>query len=126
MIEVRQSAIHGRGVFAAQNIASGAKFHTAHLLIFPVPQYDALQATVAAHYVFHVADDPDGSPHTINGLAMSPMSFINHSKAANCSFVTDADAQTVSFTALRDIPSGEELTIDYGDFAARAGIDEQD
>lgn len=122
MIEVRQSNIHGRGVFAAAPIEVGAQFHTAQLLVFPLSDYDALQQTVAGHYVFHVSDDPDDGPNTVNGLAMSPISFINHSRTPNCSFAVNEASQTISFSALRNIAEGEELTIDYGDFAERAGI----
>lgn len=122
MIEVRSSRIHGRGVFASQAIEEGQVFHKAHLLVFPSAQYPALQDTVAAHYVFHVAEAADGSPNTVNGLAMSPISFINHSRAASCAFEVDPDSQTIRFTALRPIDAGEELTIDYGDFAERSGI----
>lgn len=122
MIEVRTSNIHGRGVFASQPIEKGQMFHLAHLLVFPSGQYPALQETIASHYVFHIADAEDGSDNTTNGLAMSPISFINHSRAASCAFEVDAASQTIRFTALRQIEAGEELTIDYGDFAQRSGI----
>ena len=122
MIEIRTSSIHGRGVFATGPIGRGEIFHSAHLLVFPAAEYPALQETVAAHYVFHISDGEDGSQNTTNGLAMSPISFINHARDACCAFEIDQQAQTIAFSAQRDIRSGEELTIDYGDFAERLGI----
>lgn len=122
MIEVRSSPIEGRGVFATQALSPGAPFHTAELLIFDLDEYPALQQTRAAHYVFHVSDDPAESGKSVTGLAMSRISFINHARPANCSFQVDADTSTVSFAALRDIAAGEELTIDYGDFAEKLGL----
>lgn len=123
MIEVRSSPIHGRGVFASRPIPGGAQFHTAHLLVFGTDQHAALQQTVASHYVFHFSDDPEGGDATITGLAMSPISFINHARNANCAFAIDKTAEQVSFTARRDIAAGEELTIDYGDFAEKIGLE---
>ncbi len=124
MIEVRTSTIHGRGVFATGSIRQGESFHSAHLLVFPAAEYAALQRTAAAHYVFHVSEGPDGGSDTVNGLAMSPISFINHSRTANSIFALDPVGETIAFTALRDIGAGEELTIDYGDFAEKLGIAE--
>jgi SET domain-containing protein len=42
------------------------------------------------------------------------MQFTNHSDTPNASFTRDFDALTMTFTALRDIEVGEEITIDYG------------
>ncbi len=122
MIDVKASAIHGRGVFATTAIEAGQSFHTAHLLIFDGAQHAALQETVACHYVFHVADCPNGSDRDTTGLAMSPISFVNHHRPPNAVFVVDAISQTITFTAARPIAAGEEVTIDYGDFAEKIGI----
>jgi uncharacterized protein len=119
MIEVRASPIHGRGVFAHEAIAAGQRFHVAHLLVFSGAEQAAIDRTAVGHYVFHVADSPDGD---VTGLAMSPMSFVNHHRPANAAFEVDASAQTIAFTALTTIAEGEEITIDYGDFADRLGI----
>lgn len=124
MIEVRSSPIHGRGVFASRPIPAGAPFHTAHLLIFGADQHAALQQTAASHYVFHVRDDPIASPAAVTGLAMSPISFINHARDASCTFAIDEAAMTVTFTAQCEIAAGEELTIDYGDFAEKIGLED--
>jgi SET domain-containing protein len=59
----------------------------------------------------------------VTGLAMSPISFVNHHRPPVASFVVNGTARTVAFTALRDISPGEEITIDYGDFAEKLGIE---
>lgn len=122
MIEVRASSIHGRGVFASVDIPADTCFHVAELLIVDSAQHEALQNTVFCHYVFHVADDPDGGDRDVTGLAMSPISFINHRRPANAEFRVDAGARQIAFTAATDIPAGAEVTIDYGDFAEKLGI----
>ncbi|MEZ5937095.1 MAG: SET domain-containing protein-lysine N-methyltransferase [Hyphomonadaceae bacterium] len=123
MLEVRSSPIHGRGVFAAAPIAKNDVFHVAHLLVFDSDQTQAVNATTLGCYVFHVEDNPNGDGTSLTGLAMSPISFINHSRTANAAFEVDAANRTIRFIAQRDIAQGEELTIDYGDFAARIGIE---
>jgi hypothetical protein len=123
MIEVRNSSIHGRGAFTTAAIRKGETFHTAHLLVFDGDQAEAVAKTVAAHYVFYIADHPTNPTLDVTGLAMSPISFVNHTPQCNADFVVDPAASTVSFTARRDIAAGEEVTIDYGDFAAKLGIE---
>ncbi|MDZ4761714.1 MAG: SET domain-containing protein-lysine N-methyltransferase [Alphaproteobacteria bacterium] len=122
MVEVRTSSIHGRGAFAVNRIKHGELFHVAHLLVFDCSQSRAVNATVAGHYVFYIADCPEPDCD-VTGLAMSPISFVNHRRPCNASFEVSATDRTVSFTALRDIEKGEEITIDYGDFAAKIGIE---
>ncbi len=126
MFEVKLSPIHGRGVFASSPIPAGDVFHTAHLLVFPADEQPALEGTIAAHYVFHIADEPPASedqpPRQVTGLAMSPISFINHSATCNVAFQVFPETQTIDFRSLRDIAEGEELTIDYEDFAVKLGI----
>lgn len=122
MIEVRTSPIHGRGAFAAAPIARGQTFHIAHLLTFGCGEAERINATTIGHYVFYIEDCPEDCGHDHVGLAMSPMSFVNHRRPCNARFTVDAQALTVSFAALADIAAGEEITIDYGDFAATLGI----
>jgi len=122
MIEVRTSSIHGRGAFAAVDIPEGTAFHVAHLMVFGCEEVAAINATSIGAYVFYIEDCPNGGAHDHVGLAMSPISFINHGVPSNSAFVVDPAALTVTFTALSDIPAGQELTIDYGDFAAKLGI----
>jgi SET domain-containing protein len=123
MIEVRSSPIHGRGAFASSAIRRGELFHTAHLLTFDCDQSAALSRTAAANYVFHVEDCPGDAGGDMTGIALSPISFVNHNRTCNASFEVNAGSLTVAFTALRDIAAGEEITIDYGDFARKLGID---
>lgn len=118
-VEVRSSPIHGRGAFAAYDIHRGQAFHTAHMLVFDPAESALLKAQRLGHYLFHVEDTAAGERL---GIALSPLSFLNHRRPANVTFVVDGPAQTVIFTAARDIAAGEELTIDYGDYAAALGL----
>ena len=61
-----------------------------------------------------LADLPHDWDEEHGCLVFGAMQFTNHSDAPNSSFARDIEALTMTFTALRDIEAGEEITIDYG------------
>ncbi len=111
-IQVRRSGIHGKGVFAVQDIAAG------ETLLEYVGEIISWEEAQARH-----PHDPSDPNHTFyfhvdatrvidakNGGNSSR--WINHSCAGNC----EADEQSgrIFIRALRDIAAGEELNYDYG------------
>jgi SET domain-containing protein len=116
--EVRTSPLHGRGLFASGRIAAGSVIGVFPLLILSHEDTAHLKATRLYHYVFYVDERPDGAPRC--AVAFGEISMCNHSPDANAGFEVDADAQTVTLTALTDIASDAEILIDYQDFAEEA------
>lgn len=53
-------------------------------------------------------------------VAFGEISMCNHSPQLNAVFDVDADVAEVILTAVRDIAPGEEILIDYEDFADEA------
>jgi SET domain-containing protein len=105
-IEVRESGVHGRGVYAAQAIPEGAR----------IIEYTGERVSWEA-----APDNPD-DPHTFNfglenGDVINPEAggndarWINHSCDPNCEAVEEDDR--VFIYAMRDIQLGEELLYDY-------------
>jgi SET domain-containing protein len=113
-IVIRNSKIHGRGVYAARKLAAGER----------IIEYKGERIT------WKEADrrppsDPDDPNHTfffslsdgktvidanVNGNAAR---WINHSCEPNCES-EETDDGRVFIEALRDIRRGEELNYDYG------------
>ena len=99
LIDIRESAIHGRGLFAAKFIPAGAS-----LGLYEGPR---------------VTEDADDGPHvlwvwvddeTMVGIdGENELRYVNHSTDPNVEF------QGPELTALRDIERGEELTHHYGE-----------
>lgn len=96
LVEVRESPIHGRGVFAKQRLS-------AHSF---VGVYEGERATENDIYVLWVEYD-DGEVVGIHGR--NELRYLNHSHSANTEFRGDC-----LFT-LRTIERGTELTFDYGE-----------
>jgi len=94
-IEIKESPIHGTGVFAREVIEDG---HWQYI-------YGYL-STTPTEYGFEHSDGVWWEPYP-------PFRFLNHSKTPNCE-VSSYDDDTTILTALRDLEDGEELTIDYG------------
>ena len=116
--EVRTSPLHGRGLFASGRIAAGTVIGVFPLLILSHEDTAHLKATRLYHYVFYVDERADGAVRC--AVAFGEISMCNHSPEANAGFEVDADAQTVTLTALTDIASDAEILIDYQDFAEEA------
>ncbi|MFA5596416.1 MAG: SET domain-containing protein-lysine N-methyltransferase [Pusillimonas sp.] len=112
--EVRKSALHGNGVFAARDIPEGTCiFEYLGERISP-EEADARHPT-----------NPDDPFHTFffstsgglvidGGVDGNDARWINHACAPNCEAQENAKGTRVFIVALRDIKRGEELFYDYG------------
>ena len=111
--EVRQSSLHGHGVFARRFIPKGTY----------ILEYEGLHITPAAADA-QEATDPNDPYHTFffalsNGMIIdggqggNDSRFINHSCEPNCEGHENAEGTAVYIVALRDIQPNEELLYDY-------------
>lgn len=96
MVEVRKSNVHGHGVFARGNLKAGR-----HLQI-PYARLDDDDTDIIWNNSF---DGWYPCPEI-------PWAYLNHSENPNAVVAQDDTKLLVQF--LRDVPRGEELTIDYG------------
>ncbi|MBV8037444.1 SET domain-containing protein-lysine N-methyltransferase [Roseateles sp.] len=111
-IEVRDSGVHGRGVYAAAPIRAGAK----------IIEYTGERITWDEAVERH-PHDPSQPNHTFyfhldGGLVIDALyggndaRWINHACEPNCE-ADEVDGR-VFIKALRDLTPGEELFYDYG------------
>ena len=111
-IQIRRSGVHGKGVFALQDIAEGED------LIEYIGEVISWAEAERRHphdpqnpnhtFYFHIDED-----HVIDGLRGGNASrWINHACAPNCE--ADERGGRVFIRALRSIAAGEELSFDYG------------
>lgn len=101
----RPSKGKGRGVFATRKIRAGEVIEDAPALLVPKEQVEALASTFLGHYMFK----SDNKKHLLIGLGYT--SLFNHGQDANAEFFISVDGITVK--ALRAIPIGAEITVDY-------------
>jgi len=105
-IEVRESGVHGRGVYAAEFIRKGTR----------IIEYAGERVS------WEAAPDDDNDPHTFNfglenGDVINPeiggndARWINHSCNPNCEAIEEDDR--IFIYAMRNIQAGEELLYDY-------------
>lgn len=105
-IEVRESGVHGHGVYAMESIAKGTR----------IIEYTGQRVS------WEGAPNEENDPHTFNfgldnGEVINPeiggndARWINHSCDPNCEAIEEDDR--IFIDALRDIQAGEELFYDY-------------
>ena len=111
-IQTRRSGVHGKGVFALQDIAEG---ETVIEYVGEIISWDEAQDRHPHDpkdpnhtFYFHVNEDK-----VIDALHGGNSSrWINHSCDANCE--ADEQNERIFIKALRNIHAGEELNYDYG------------
>ncbi|HZF16628.1 MAG TPA: SET domain-containing protein-lysine N-methyltransferase [Steroidobacteraceae bacterium] len=111
LVEVRDSAIHGRGVFALRRIEKGAR------VIEYVGERISHEEADRRY-----EDRPESDNHTFlfivdkrtvidAGVGGNEARYINHACDPNCETVIEQ--RRIFIEALRDIEPGEELNYDY-------------
>jgi SET domain-containing protein len=111
-IQTRRSGVHGKGVFAAQDVAEG------ETLIEYLGEVITWKEALRRHphdpaqpnhtFYFHI-DDKRVIDGKVDGNAAK---WINHSCDPNCE-ADEVDGR-IFIKALRAIPAGQELNYDYG------------
>ncbi len=111
-IQVRQSGVHGKGVFALADIAEGERVveYKGELINWKeaLRRHPHDPADPNHTFFFHIDEK-----HVIDGKVNgNSAKWINHSCGANCE--ADEQGSRVFIKALRNIHAGEELNYDYG------------
>ncbi len=101
LVVVRESPIHGKGVFAKESIGEGTV----------IGVYEGPEVERDGAYVLWVECD-DGSFYGIEGR--NELRYLNHSSSPN------ADFDDEELSAVRAIAPGDEITLHYGDAWADA------
>ena len=107
MIEIRKSNIEGagRGIFATTVIKEGTIIESCPILLLPEKDYPLAKQTVLRNYYFLWKNSA--------AICLGYGSLYNHSYEPNATYKKDLEKEQISFIALQDIQSGEEITVNY-------------
>ena len=111
-IQTRSSGVHGKGVFAVQDIAAGETIieYVGEIIGWQEAQDRHPHDPEQPNHTFYFHVDEDRVIDANHGGNSSR--WINHSCAPNC--YADERDNRIFITALRNIAAGEELNYDYG------------
>jgi hypothetical protein len=107
-IEIKQSTLHQRGVFALKAFEPGAVIETAPVILLKKTDKEFLQSTTLFHYYFLVNNQ---QVPVVLGLGYS--SLYNHAYKANAVYGISLKDATLKITACKPIQPGDEITLNY-------------
>ena len=113
-IQVRQSPIAGRGVFAGRTILADALIEECPILIVTDTPVEL------DNYVIRWGEDDS----LVCGLPLGYGALYNHSDDPNAAWETDMERALMIIWALREISADQEILISYGPlwFKDRPGV----
>ncbi|NRF40128.1 SET domain-containing protein-lysine N-methyltransferase [Pedobacter foliorum] len=107
-IEVRESQLHGRGVFAKSKIIKGSLIEQAPIIFLSPQEKEILRFTKLFNYYF-LLDNLENPAAFSFGYA----SFYNHSPEANAFYTFSGKRNTINIYAYKTIEPDCEITINY-------------
>ncbi len=102
------SELHGKGVFAARDIQAGEIIEICPVLVFPKSELPHIRQTMLDDYYFDWGDDG-----AFFAVCLGYGSLYNHDYHPNAEYGMDFAAETIDFYAVKDIPAGAEITVNY-------------
>ena len=109
LIEIGETKGKGRGVFARKAIKADTIIETSPVIVMSDKDRKLLDKTLLHDYIFEW--EPNGEKMCCMALGWVPI--YNHSYESNCEYFMNYADQTIYIQTVRDIRSGEELTINY-------------
>ena len=106
--EIRLLPGKGRGVFAKQDFPRGSVLEMTPIIEIPQKDWQIIEKTCLHNYAFGWGQDQDQA-----AIALGLGSLFNHSYEPNAFYRKKLRELVIEFIALRDIRSGEEITVNY-------------
>lgn len=107
-VEVRDSQIHGKGIFAASFVPKGELILVIEGEVIDGNECERREEEENNVYIFW-----NGDECYIDTNKFGKIRYINHDCDPNCE-VLDRDEESLNLVSARDIYPEEEITIDYG------------
>lgn len=112
---LKPSAVHGIGVFAIRDIPKGCSTifsrNVGEWIKLPIAEVEKLpEHSRSLIETYCLYDETDYYVPDYGFKVMDIVNYLNHSSEPNIISVNDGEY----FEALKDIPAGEELFVDYG------------
>lgn len=104
----QKGAIHDRGVFCLHDLRAGDIVEVAPVIVLASSEGQWLSQSRLYNYYFQWGRNGDEF-----AIALGLGSLYNHSSPPNTDFTPDIERRVIVFSAIHEIPAGEELTIDY-------------
>lgn len=104
--EVRNSDIHGIGVFCVNDISKDEIIETCQLIILNEKDTKIIDDTFLYNYYFSWENNA-------SAICLGDGSLYNHSIKPNSNYIKDFSNGVIRFVALKDIKSGEEILVNY-------------
>ena len=105
---VESTTEKGRGVFTRERIPANTVIEIAPVIVMEKADREHLDKTKLHDYIFEWGDDLQRCC-----MALGYVPVYNHSYQSNCEYEMDFAAASITIKAMRDIPAGEELFINY-------------
>lgn len=109
-IVIRESSVHGLGVFCLEPIFSGEVFEECPVFSLPIKKGESTPLLIDYRFNW-----PQGNEWEEQVISWGYGCLYNHADPANAYWVSDLDRRTFKFIANRDILPGEEIFVWYGD-----------
>ena len=106
MLLIKETPGRGRGVYASEPVRSGEVIEQAPVLVLPDPQWLFLESTLLRDY--HYAWGTDAA-----AIVLGFGSIYNHSYFPNAVYIRRFEERVMEYVAVRDIETGEEITVNY-------------
>jgi len=98
----------GKSVFCSSDIEEGDLIEVCQTIIIPSMEVPVLHRTVLHDYYFSWGEDMKDA-----AIALGFGSIYNHAVDSNADFILDFEHNTIDIVAIKDIKSGEEITLNY-------------
>ncbi len=105
---VAESELGGRGVFTGEDLDPGSLIEVCPVIVLPEKDLPVIHQTRLHDYYFLWEEDQRKC-----AIALGFGSLYNHAYRPNAHYVADYEGQTLDFYALRPIPAGSEITVNY-------------
>jgi uncharacterized protein len=105
---IKTTSIKGRGVFTKRKIDAGTVIEESPVIVMSAEDRKLLDKTLLHDYIFEWGTNKDKCC-----MALGFIPLYNHSYSSNCEYFMDFEEESIQVKTVREINSGDELTINY-------------